>query len=71
MALNGHDRVTRYSTAANDDVFKALVGDDMNSMLESFTELSNKLQSYTARLLGVQISIMLLLAGVIFDLLRK
>ncbi len=68
--LNGYDRVTRYKDS-NDEVFRAFVGDDMNGLIQSISALTNKLDKYSTRMLGMQISLIMLLLGVVADIVIR
>lgn len=69
--LNGYDRVNRYKDA-DDAVLRAFVGDDMNGLIHTISNLSAKLDAYTTRMMGLQVSVIMLLIGVLLDVvLRK
>ena len=68
--LNGHDRVSRY-TNVDEAAFRALVGDDMNGLIESIQTLADRIGSWTTRTMGLQITVILLLLGVIADIVVR
>lgn len=70
MELNGYDRVTRYRDA-DDAVLRAFVGDDMNQLIQTISGLTVKLEKFTTRMLGIQISIIMALIGVIADIIIR
>jgi hypothetical protein len=70
MRFNGHDRVERYRQA-QEEAFRALVGDDMNGLIEAIGGLSKEIRSFKAKLTGVQMTLIMLLVGVIANLVVR